>query len=291
MDIPDKTHFQPGSESLKKWLSTRKPTLEVSGLAFPGFFSEHKISRDTTMFWIAFTIEVLGLSLITFGGLKSKDFMAYAISSAILFFFLDIFFALKLHRNKGEICLLNSKKLLIDEYQKKDLKNIEDNINDGKISDVLLKLGIIFIALLKTFAIVLLGVFNHPMIYIIFLLLFILVAYIHINHTGYYWLFETTKKSIKRDYDKFGDGQFAAKTPYQDLHTPTALKKIPVKHNPHEINLLSEENNEYRISTIGILTDSDIINLITGQEDANKIALFKACRKLQIENIEGSSEN
>jgi hypothetical protein len=70
------------------------------------------------------------------------------------------------------------------------------------------------------------------------------------------------------------------------------LRNIPIKYNPHEIiydpDPKQSKDGEYYyvVKTKGVLTDNDIVNLITGQTDGNKMLLFKKCRQLQLESIE-----
>ena len=44
----------------------------------------------------------------------------------------------------------------------------------------------------------------------------------------------------------------------------------------------SKSGNEYTISVNGVLTDSDVMALISNQNQSNQIILFRACRQLQL---------
>ena len=105
MQIPDKSDFQPSAETLKKWLSTRKPTLNVGGVTMPGFFSDTGNSSDTGWFYVALFGELVGLLATLYGGMKSGGiFLILAALAILMFIFCDFFFAVKLHRKKAKEC-------------------------------------------------------------------------------------------------------------------------------------------------------------------------------------------
>lgn len=284
MYIPDKSDYQPSAQTLNMWLATRKPTLAVGGVSMPGFFSDTGNSSDTGWFFVGLSGEMAGLVTTIYGGWKSGGiFLSLAILAIVMFIFCDFFFAKKLHRNKAKECTLRSKKLL-----KKDVKGtleLENELAKGKYVDFLLQAGIFCIALVKIVGILLLGVFNNIILYVPFAIIYLIVAYVHLSHTWYYVAYLGTQNAIEREHKMFGNGQFDAKEPDQTVETPKALRKMPIKHNPHEILADGNETNKYVIKTKGVLTDEDIKNLISGQEDPNKIELFRACRKLQLENL------
>jgi len=294
MTIPDKSHFQPSAETLKKWLATRKPTIQIGGFPMSGFFSDTGNSSDTNWFWVSVIGEIIGLITIVYGGASAGDqFVLLAIFGVIMFVFCDFFFAQKLHRNKKVQCEFESQMLLQNDNNRSKIAALKLELGKGKFLDFLLQFGIILIALVKVLAIVFLGVFNSVILYIPFIIIFLIVAYVHINHTGHYFAYVSTQKAINREYAMFAGGAYVAKTPSQLVSTPMKLRDFPIKHNPHEIieDTQKHDGNNYIIKTRGVLTDEDIVNLITGQEDANKIELFRACRKHQLENIEGQSSH
>jgi hypothetical protein len=293
MHIPDKTDFQPSAETLKSWLATRKPTISVGGFTVPGFFIDNGNSGDTTWIIIAVFGELLGLAATIYGGMKSGGlFMVLAILAVVLFIVLDVVFAKWLHRNEADKCILESKKLLKDDNAKKDIADLNNKLDKGKFADFMFQTGIILIAVLKVFGIVILGLFNHISLYLPFAIIFIIVAYVHIKHTGYWLAYRTTEKKISKEYKQFANGQFEARNAEQPVATNSELRNIPIKYNPHEIiydpDPKQSKDGEYYyvVKTKGVLTDNDIVNLITGQTDGNKMLLFKKCRQLQLESIE-----
>lgn len=296
MRIPDKNDFQPSAQTLKKWLSTRKPTLDVAGAQFPGFLSDEGNTSDTNWFWIAFFGEMVGLFTTVYGGFRSGGiFLLLACLAILMFILLDYVFAVKLHRQEGLRCKWESEKIL--ETDAAAIADIGFRLRRGRFLDFLLITGILVIAAVKIVGIVLLGVFNNIVLYIPFAVYYLIVAYVHIYHTGYYFAYRSTQKAIYRDHRHFASGETEYKAAEHRRPVQTASSLVmPAMHNPHEItNRESEAGTKagtngysYTVKTKGVLTDSDVINLIDNQADSNRITLFKVCRKLQMETIEAT---
>ena len=291
MFIPDKTFFQPSSQTLSKWLATRKGDIVVGRIPMPRYFSDVGNSKDQFWFIIAIIGELLGLGTALAGGMRSGGtFLIFAAISIIMFIFCDFFFAYKLHRNKENVCRLSSMQLLIDDNEAADLAKIRQQLNKGKFADFMYQAGIIIIALVKVVGIVLLGVFNELIVYVPFAIIYFIVAYIHIQHTGYYFAYRGVENAMDRDYNEFINGENKAQEIRERVSTTKPLVDLPIKHNPHQIaedhELIEEEEkgSTYVIIAKGVLNDEDIVSLIAGQSDENKITLFKACRKLQLGN-------
>lgn len=294
MFIPGKNDFQPSPEALNLWLSTRKSNINIGGVSMPRFFSDTGNSADSNWFYLACFGEALGLGSTIYGGMRSGGiFLIFATLCIAMFIICDFFFAVKLHRNKAKICKNESLVLLkddsINDHSKiaAEILKLRLEIEQGKFSDFLLQTGIIFIAFVKVIGIVLLGVFNNLVLYLPFAIIYFIVAYVHIAHTGYYFAYKATQKKINSDYLEFATGEHIAKEMRQLISTPSILNHMPIKHNPHEIvkNLEEVGESNYIIKAKGLLTDEDIQNLVDGQNNSNKISLFRACRQLQVESL------
>ncbi len=287
MEIKAKTDFQPSTEALEKWLSTRKSSINVGGVSMPQFFSDTGNSADTNWFYIACAGELLGLVVTIYGGFKNGGiFLIFATLSIIMFVFCDFFFAILLHRKKAAICKTQTLILLKDDAKKSALAKLDLDLQKGRFLDFLLVSAIILFALFKVVGVVLLGVFNNLILYLPIAIVYFIVAYIHVMHTGYYFAYRTTENKIAKDYIEFAHGQHQAKQFNQPVALPNPLAQTHIRHNPHEIvlNPAHTDNLHYIIKARGILTDDDIINLLDGQEAQDKIPLFKACRQLQVES-------
>lgn len=298
MKIPDKADFQPSAETMMQWLATRKPTLMVGGASFPAFFDDTGNSSDTSWVWLAAFGEIVGLITTIYGGFKNGGIFLFLSGLAIvMFIILDVVFAKWLHRNKAAQCMGESRKLIVSDrsYEGSDraseLAGIQYDLNKGKGVDFFLITGIILIALFKIVGIIVLGVFNNLVLYAPFAILYLIVAYIHIYHTGYYIAYRSTEKRIWKDHRQFSNKNgFTANDPVERFETKGQLDDVPIKHTPHEIvkDESRAEGFHYMIKTKGVLTDDDIVNLVSGQDSDNRIAVFKACRKLQVESIRAS---
>lgn len=283
INVPDKENFQPSVETLRKWLSTRKPTLNVGGYQVPGFFSDLNVSADRNWFYIAVLGELIGFIITIYGGFRSGGvFLILAASGIIMFIFCDFFFAVKLHRRKGKITEIKSRQILeTDPAQQLALKQ---QLASGSLTDFFYQLSLILIVIMKIAGIVLLGIFNSLILYFPFIIFYFIVAYVHLNHTGYYFAFMSISRSIEKEYNRFSLGEFRARSFDVPISLKESLNNLPIRQHPHLIVQDPAANNSYIIKVTGVLTDDDIRNLIAGQSDHNKSDLFKACRKIQLEN-------
>jgi hypothetical protein len=197
MLIKDKSDFQPSTESLEKWLSTRKSSINVGGVSMPQFFSDTGNSADSAWFYIACIGELVGLVVTIWGGIKNGGiFLIFATLSIVMFVFCDFFFAILLHRKKATICKTQTLILLKDDSKKSSLAKLDLDLKKGQFSDFLLVAGIILFALFKVIGVVLLGVFNNLILYLPIAIVYFIVAYIHIMHTGYYFAFRSTQNLL-----------------------------------------------------------------------------------------------
>jgi len=285
MQIKHKSDFQPSTESLEKWLSTRKSSINVDGVPMPQFFSDTGISADSSWFIVACVGELIGLGLTIYGGFKNGGiYLIFATLSIIMFVFCDFFFAILLHRKKAANCKTQTLILLKDDSKRAALAKLELDLKKGGFIDFLLISAIILFAVFKVAAVVLLGVSNSLIMYIPIAVAYFIVAYIHIMHTGYYFAYRATQNGIDKDFFEFAHGHHQAKTFSLPVALTNKLKNMPIRHNPHEIvlNPAYDDDLHYLIKARGILTDDDIISLLDGQEGQDKIPLFKACRQLQV---------
>lgn len=297
MNILDRMAFQPSAETLKKWLSTRKPSFPISSISFPGFFSDEGNSSDQNWFIFALIGEVLGLGASIYAGLIAEDIgtLIFAVVVVIVFIILDIFFAIKLHRNEGNKTLILSRMLAFDEdnvKERQEIKNMEYEIKKGKSVDFFYKFGIIIIALTKSIGLFLLEALgpDAPIIlYLLIAIIYFIVAYVHIYHTGFFLAYTSTQKAIDKEHQGFAKGDFIAKERVQGFSTPSELR-LPMVQGTHSIIKDDENKLEgffYILKSKGVLIDDDIVSLTASQPqtDSNKIIVFKACRRLQVETF------
>lgn len=285
MYIPMKDSFEPSSNTLRKWLGTRKPTYTISGAQFPGFFSDPGNSMDTFWVSIAFGTEILGLSLAIYGALnRDTSTLLFTIAAALFLIVIDFVFALLLHKDVAIKCKLKTQLILLSDSNSVERVNITNELAKGGFLKFLLGIALFIVAVVKIFGITMLGIFSNMAIYFPVYGLFLITGYIHFSKTWYFVSYQLTQNAINDDHKKFGDGHNKAIIRKEIVKTPSPLRSTPINHFPHKIEKTGSEN-EYMIETTGILLDEEIMSLIQGQDDFNRIVLFKACRKLQSDNL------
>lgn len=289
--IPNRTKFQPSAQTIQKCLATRKNNyLFVGGNNYPRYLSSTGNSADSLWFMVAIVGELVGLGTTIAGGARSGGaFLIFASITVIMFIFCDFFFAVKLHRNKARNCRLDSEEILLDADDHAGRAAIRAERSEGRFADFWYKTGIILIAIIKLIGIVLLGVFGQLILYAPFAIIYLIVSYVHINHTGYYFAFMATENSMNKEHNKWAiEHRQNPHQPHpldvqphqQQLETLVPLN-MPIQYALHRIEIENETNN-YMIHSTGILTDDDIVGLTTGQNPQNQVAIFKACRTRQL---------
>jgi hypothetical protein len=292
--IPNRFEFEPDSDALKQWLSTRKKKLQVANMSIPGLFTDTRFDVDQSWFLLAMFGELIGIVLTIYGGYASGG-MFLLISIVIVFglLFIDIFCAIKLHRNVGRHCWIDSYIYLNGEEEPEERNRLLFEKEKNKPLNFIL-IGLIFLVILiKIAAVVLLGVFNNILIYIPILALYLVVGYVHIYHTGYWLAHRKTSKMFRKQFENNGNNAIQKSQPFS---TKNKLRNIPIINGEHRIevdNTVNEKTNtfNYLLTTKGILRDEDIQLLITGQENLQRIEIAEACRKHQFLNYHLSTTN
>jgi len=292
--IPNKFEFEPDSDALKQWLSTRKKKLQVANMSIPGLFTDTQFDVDQSWFFLAMFGELIGIILTIYGGFASGG-LFLLISTVIVFglLFIDIFCAIKLHRNAGRHCWIDSFIYLNGEEEPEERNRLLLEKKKRKPINFIL-IGLVFLVILiKIAAVVLLGVFNNILIYIPILALYLVVGYVHIYHTGYWLAHRKTSKMFRKQFEDNGNNAIPRSQPFI---TKNKLRNIPIINGENKIEIDSTENETsndfyYILKTKGVLTDKDIQMLITGQENLQRIEIAEACRKHQFINYELSTAN
>ena len=289
MNIPQKHVFHPSAEALRLWFTTRKKPLKFAGASIPALFSDSGFSTDAFCFGLAIVGEVIGLSMIVYGGSRlGNTFLWISLAAVIIIFVFDLFFAWKLHRNKGKECEVETE-LFINDYNEVQKQSKENEAKSSKFVDFLLMIGILGLMGVKIWAIIYLPVLRSYQQYVPFIGIYLFVAYAHIFHTGYFLAYFSTQRKI--DGESKNLGNYPARKA-SELVTLEKELTLPINFNPHEIVLVKAENNKftYSINTIGVLTDSDISNLLAQQTGTHLIDVVKACRRIQYQkNIGGAN--
>ena len=322
--IQNPEDFQPSEESRKKWLSTRKHPQPIGIVNFPGYYKTDDYSIDSYWFLIALGIELVALIVTIIGGFsKSPGFGIISVIIVILFVFFDILGAKFVHKFVGEIQKIKNKILIENDPTK--IEGYYLNIEKYKTSFTVF-LGIFLIILSSALKIFAIYVLNHrfpmPLMFIM-TISYLLVIYIHIKHTGYWYAEYNLRKSFRVEYEKYAVGKVVGNI---DNNNIAAVRKMPFTTNiklsfessifsgPHSITLenstevihgsqvfiYSPNNNgearvesyskqegqfyNYMIKTKGVLTDEDIAGFTQGQNTGQASIIALACLNFQIQN-------
>ena len=273
--IPNRHEFEPNSNALQLWLHTRKNRVGSAIVTRPGLFSTQGFPTDQVWFLIAVFLEIVGISLLIYGGL-SKGGPKYAILAIlvpVVLFFFDLVLAYLLHRNEGDKVAARNALLLEEDGPRR--MQYKDTLKKGTLVNLLLILGMILIGLVKLIGIVFLGSgLDHIGTIIILALMFAIIIFVHIRFTGYYLYEKFTERAFKRQFNlyNYGDtdaqglriGQARERNSQFTYSSPDLLGQGRDRLEGNNSSIISRagENDDgswqYEITTKGILTDGDV---------------------------------
>jgi hypothetical protein len=310
--IENRQDFEPSADARKNWLATRKKTYPY---ALPGFYNTIDNQKDSGWFILAACIEAAAIILTLYGGISksmtrgfSHGGVIYLAGSIILIFmfficdFVGIYFY---HRNVGERCLIRNKiRLETDPGAQEGLRN---DLSKGVFFKVMGVILIVISALLKIGAIFLLGSFAL-FFYVIMAILYLIVIYIHLAHTGYYLAETSTERIFKKQHNEWSNGRKNATNinlpgghvkyeitipkPITTFESEIKLKtenNIIQGGNHHYIRLEEEKKVDeekiiyvYILEATGLLIDDDINSLTRGQTPQAGNIIAEACLRHQL---------
>lgn len=296
--------FKPSPDFLKFWLSTRKEKIGYAFDKFPGMFETVNYPIDCFLFSLALIGEFWGLINLMSVMNLSPFIKIGVVAGGIL---LDLLFATCAHWNQKKICR-SENEIKLTQYGKLEpptpksqtvkqtvigrIEDLEHDILMWKIWSWFFKVLIIVLAIIKISFFKANAPTGNSLVFPI-IVTYIIVAAIHIYSTGYFGA-ETILQLVYsrpqlRKYRR-QQGQYKAsaedikgKNPEEALKFPTnhiitafSLDKRELKqpnecYVPHEIKT-SPENKTYNLITFGILTDSQLKNLVKhqGSKDSEK---------------------
>jgi len=310
--IPNRFDFEPNKDALHLWLHTRKGEKHYGMSDAPGFFTTEGFGKDQFWFMLAIFLEIVGVSLLISNGLGLNDtvFAAIAVIGAIAMFAFDLFLAYKLHRNHGRKCYARNRAKVTDNSQEKNV--ILESLKKGRLVNILIVTGMILIAIIKLAGIVLMGQdFEHLAIIAFLVIMFGIIVYVHVYHTGYYLYEVLTARAFRKQFSKYneqavsmekGEPQFQAKTrsvPYygrEDLLGFDKDKKPrqELQGNKHKITKLEGQEKEgkqaYELETEGILIDEDISTFLGqgGLDGEQQSIIARMCLDHQLKIYQGT---
>jgi hypothetical protein len=264
--------FEPSRESLELWLGTRKQKLTHGTVTFSGLYQTYQFTKDAAAFVLVFLLELAGLFALIFAW---KKLDAISIGVVTAFFVIDAVCAWfshyktwRIHRNESEK-ILNLGDPTITARLDEDTKIIKRNSN-------LFRLGIISVALLKIYAFTVLS-YHFNGITLLVIVIYALVAFIHIYNTGFCIWEIRTRRAINNEHSKYLAGEGHKAIIYSEDMYDLILKEHSVnQHSIKKVINTSSERLHYIFSATGILTDEELRQFIVAQQNTgqrSKVAL------------------
>jgi len=199
--------IMPNHATLESWLGTRKSARGKH----VGIFQTENFSKDNNMFWIAIFGEVFGALLLFYGlwsqGMTDSYFTGGISIAVLLGVFLDYLLALYLHRNVRRFKYITIFKEITSNYSNSEAVNAEIyRLNkfvtkpSHTILDILSKTFLYLVGVFK--AVVFYELFQTQVqnfvVIVIVAIGYLLIAFIHIKHTGYRHAEITFQKNYRK---------------------------------------------------------------------------------------------
>ncbi len=266
-EIPQNHGFQPSREALMKWLGTRKLARTKGKVTLPGLFQSYNYQKDASAFILVILLELLGLFALI---MAWRRLDAVAVGVVVAFLLIDLFCAWRLHKNHGKFTLVVNKKILSEDA--KEVSILEASLSSEKIIIAFCKGAIIVVALLKIYAFTILS-YKISGITLAVILIYALVAMIHIYNTGYFLAERGTIRSFKNDFNSFLSKNSNSSSielnavPHSVFINNTLLKEHRV--NQHTLTKINKEGEQlsYQFQSTGVLTDDELDLFVTVQID------------------------
>jgi hypothetical protein len=265
-DYPDR--FIPSQSSIALWMATRKKP----NPGLPGLINTDSYASDQGWTLIALFIEILAAFATIYGGFRGKasgKMMALSIIVVLLFLFLD-YIGIRMHRSKQEekCKLKNNAEIVSDSALKRRLDLQAKNFNSIEVIGILL---IILSAGLKLWGLrIFLGVGALAQsMNTLGLLLYLVVVYIHLNHTGYFIAAWIANRSVKKDFEKWSanlTGGVSSTVPSVltfNFASVQELNQTQLNCGRQRLIKLNRSNGvtHYQLESDGLLWDQDLINI------------------------------
>jgi hypothetical protein len=289
--------FEPSFATLKFWLNTRKSKTKKGA----GLFETDKFSLDRNWFIIVFIIELFAFIVTIWGGYakmisthKSKVFVTAIIASS-LFVVLDYFGVLLHHRGTDDRTIAKSR--LNFEHDLVIIGQLKREAFSKTLYQFFGFLAILFSAILKIWALRgLNSLFKGPLLAVA-VLFYLMVMYVHLKHTGYWYFAWKTNKRMKKEFKDFQKdrasgtpSQYSSKNPphrVQFLSYYKLVDTISCLNERVRVKLLGSDNDtgtvkyHYEIICKGVLWDEDIVSVTQGFDHNFQQDLYEACVNIQ----------
>jgi hypothetical protein len=297
--------FEPSVETKKKWLATRKNKSKreykfgpgSERLIIHGLFDTYGRKKDSALFYLALCLELLGMFVILAGAGAGLLIIGTLLASI----FIDVILAVLLHWKVGEICEFENKKTVARFRGDVKCEAFQDHINNlkswwgAKVSRSLIWL----------FSISKAGYYytiqGGNVFFILMILLYLIVAYVHVHHTGYYFSLKSLEMSVSKEKRKYYSAMLLGETSPYTVTNPRVVNlqghvglletycpklagatNAPFLNRQHSIHF---DGNNWRLSTWGLLMDSELNTLVANQPEEYQAKLVVDAIALQLEML------
>jgi hypothetical protein len=293
-------NFSPSNTTLYSWLKTRKSTSQIK----PGLIETIDYPRDLAWSIFAVLIELSAFFLTLFGAWdifqENHNFsrLITAIILVVVFIGFDIIGIMLHGQDKPNKVLLKSQATVEhNPIQRQFLLNEIDKITFRTF------LGTVLLCLSSLLKIVAISVFfkqNAGVAGIFVLIIFyIVVIYIHIYHTGYWWSAKRVHKKIMDEFDEHQKNQrdgtpdpYLVANPTIQLFSspfPMANGQTTLQSNRQKIIFIRSGVDingttifDYQLASQGVMWDSDVNQILTFNSHHFNQYLIDACINLQL---------
>jgi hypothetical protein len=297
------SRFSPGQTTINSWLKTRKS----DGTIKPGLIETVDYPRDLAWSIFAILIEFSAFFLTLFGAWEifkanhNLKMLITALILVVLFILFDIIGIMLHGQDKPEKVLLKSQlRITPDPIQKQFLIQEIEKITWRTFLGMLL---LCFSGILKIISIaVYFKSQSGPAAVTVLIIFYLIVIYIHAYHTGYWWSARKVHKQINKDFESSQSHQkigtpdpFLVNNPtirlFQSPYTMVGNSKS-LQSNRQNVELIQSTTNsdgtlmnEYRLSSNGLMWDSDVNTILMHNSHQFNQYLLEACIQLQLTQL------
>jgi len=288
MYYQNRQSFEPSAAARTAWYKTRKQTTSYGATRLPGLFGTHSLSTDTIWVVMAVVLEIVAVVITIWLGSKKGIGYGIGASIAVVLFVVMDYAGILFHSHlSGDRTVWRNELLVVQTPQRR--AQLENDLNKRTLKE---DMGVVFLflsALLKIFSIAILGgQFSTGPLIVLTCIFYLIVIYIHANHTGL-WLAEFSfKRSIDFDYAQWSaqkghDAQIYIhkfRIPYS-----LQLKVGDVKNvNCQTLTCQSFSNGLYsfELKSVGLMWDEDIATICMGLLHEERPVLALECLQLQL---------
>jgi len=299
----DAHRFSPSKEALQHWMNTRKPGNSIAA-GHPGLFTTIEYSKDLAWTFVAGFIELLALVLTTYGALnhyaqqQNTAVLFVTIIAVVLFVAFDWIGVLLHGADRAQKVIALAKAKVVNDLQiKRDLIKVAEATTTREFfGTVFLMLSALIKIAAVTFLFGAIGA-TIPM-FVVLVMFYITVIYIHIAHTGYWYEARKTSKRFRREWEswwKDHQESGAANDVSKKIvfRSPQPLQRGELQNGRQVVRFVRdvEEDGvkmfELEIESKGIMWDEDVTALLSNVAPGwLQNTLREACIRMQLQHID-----